>query len=83
MRVVLDENLPHALRNHLLGHEVMTAAYAGFAGLKNGALLKAASDGGFEVLGVPVGHRLAVDRAERRENLGRCGRDNAGERNRD
>ena len=50
MRVLLDENLPHVLRNHLPKHDVVTAAYAGLAGYKNGALLKAASDAGFDVL---------------------------------
>jgi len=50
MRVLLDENLPHALRNHLSRHETVTAAYAGLAGYPNGALLKAAEDAGFDVL---------------------------------
>ena len=42
MKVLLDENLAHALRQWLVGHDVYTAAYAGFAGLKNGKLLEAA-----------------------------------------
>jgi predicted nuclease of predicted toxin-antitoxin system len=50
MRVLLDENLPHALRYHLSNHETVTAAYAGLAGYQNGALLKAAVEAGFEVL---------------------------------
>lgn len=50
MKVLLDENLDHALR-HLLGqHEVVTAAWMGLAGLKNGELLKAAEDSGIHVL---------------------------------
>jgi hypothetical protein len=49
-RVLLDENLPHSLRGHLGEHDVQTAAYAGFAGLKNGQLLAAAELAGFEVL---------------------------------
>jgi hypothetical protein len=49
-RVLLDENLPHALRKHLTHHEAQTAAFAGFAGLKNGQLLAAAESAGFEVL---------------------------------
>jgi predicted nuclease of predicted toxin-antitoxin system len=49
-RVLLDENLPHALRNSLPVHEVVTAAYAGLAGYQNGELLKAATEAGFEVL---------------------------------
>lgn len=49
-QVLLDENLPHALRNHLPNHDVVTAAYAGLAGYKNGALLRAANEAGFDVL---------------------------------
>lgn len=50
MRVLLDENLDHALR-HLLGpHEVVTAAFMGWSGLKNGDLLRAAEENGIEVL---------------------------------
>jgi hypothetical protein len=49
-KVLLDENLPHALRNHLTNHDVVTAAYAGLAGYKNGALLRAATEAGFDVL---------------------------------
>ena len=50
MKVLLDENLPHPLRHHLQQHETTTAAFAGFAGLKNGKLLDAAEDAGFQVL---------------------------------
>jgi len=50
VRVLLDENLPHRLRNELTGCEAFTATYAGFSGLKNGALLRAAIDAGFDVL---------------------------------
>lgn len=49
MRVLLDENLPHKLRLHLPAHEVVTVAFAGFDGLKNGKLMKAAEDAGFDV----------------------------------
>jgi len=49
VRVLLDENLPHKLRLHLPEHEVVTVAFAGFDGLKNGKLMKAAEDAGFEV----------------------------------
>jgi hypothetical protein len=38
------------LRNHLAHHETVTAAYAGLAGFKNGALLRAAIQAGFDVL---------------------------------
>ena len=50
LKVLLDENLPHTLRHHLAHHDTMTAAYAGFAGHKNGAFLDAAEAGGFDVL---------------------------------
>jgi hypothetical protein len=50
LKVLLDENLPHALRKHLAHHETLTAAFAGLSGLRNGNLLKAAEDAGFEVL---------------------------------
>lgn len=50
MRILLDENLPHRLRLLLGGHDVRTAAYQGWSGLANGALLKAAEDAGFEAI---------------------------------
>jgi hypothetical protein len=50
MRVLLDENLPQKLRLHLLPHEVATAAYQGWAGWSNGELVRAAEEGGFDVL---------------------------------
>ena len=50
MRVLLDENLDHALRKLLGQHDVVTAAYMGWAGLKNGELLRVAEDQGIEVL---------------------------------
>jgi len=50
MKVLLDENLPHALRRELLGHDVFTVQYLGWSGLKNGALLARAAASGFEVM---------------------------------
>ena len=50
MKVLLDENLDHRLRNHLGSHEVFTASYMGWDGFKNGRLLQAAEDDGFDVL---------------------------------
>jgi hypothetical protein len=41
MRVLLDENLDHALRKLLGSHEVVTVTFMGWAGLQNGALLRA------------------------------------------
>ena len=50
MLVLLDENLPQKLRFFLVGHDVRTAGFQGWAGLGNGALLKAAEDAGFQAL---------------------------------
>lgn len=50
MKVLLDENLDHRLRNHLGAHEVFTASYKGWDGLKNGNLIRVAEDDGFDVL---------------------------------
>lgn len=49
MKVLLDEQLPHRLRTYLGAHEVYTVDYMGWAGLKNGELLRAAEADGFEV----------------------------------
>jgi hypothetical protein len=54
MRVLLDECVPRALRHELPGHDVKTVAEAGWAGVKNGKLLRLAADR-FDVL-------LTVDR---------------------
>jgi hypothetical protein len=50
MKVLLDENLPHALRRELPGHEVFTVQYLGWSGVKNGALLLQAAASGFDVM---------------------------------
>lgn len=49
MKVLLDENLPHRLRNHLGNHQAFTVRYQGWSGLKNGELLQTAENAGFEV----------------------------------
>jgi len=49
VRVLLDENLDHALRKLLGQHEVATVTYMGWAGLKNGELLQVAEANGFDV----------------------------------
>lgn len=54
MRVLLDECVPRALRQDLPGHDVKTVGEAGWAGVKNGALLRLAETA-FDVL-------LTVDR---------------------
>ena len=43
MRVLLDENLPHDLIAALVGHEVVSVQGLGWAGVKNGELLRRAS----------------------------------------
>lgn len=43
MRVLLDECVPRRLRDHLTGHEVRTLPEMGWAGRKNGALLRLAN----------------------------------------
>jgi hypothetical protein len=54
MRILLDECVPRGLRSELPGHDVKTVAEAGWAGVKNGELLRLASER-FDVL-------LTVDR---------------------
>jgi len=39
MKLLLDENLPHQLRNEIPGHDCVTVAYMGWGGLENGELL--------------------------------------------
>jgi predicted nuclease of predicted toxin-antitoxin system len=43
MRILLDESVPRKLASELAGHETQTVQRRGWAGLKNGALLQAAS----------------------------------------
>ena len=49
MRLLLDECVPRRLRRELHGHEVKTVQEAGWAGVKNGTLLRAAN-GSFDAL---------------------------------
>ena len=49
MRILLDEQLPRQLAPYFVGHDVRTTQEQGWAGLKNGALLKQALAAGFEV----------------------------------
>jgi hypothetical protein len=43
VRILLDECLPRALGHDLVGHAVRTVAQAGWAGVKNGDLLRRAA----------------------------------------
>ena len=44
MRLLLDECLPKQLKREFAGHQAQTVPEAGFAGLKNGALLQRAAE---------------------------------------
>src|SRR5262245_55875247 len=49
MKLLLDECVPSVLKDDLVGHDVSTVEDAGFKGLKNSKLLRAAA-GNFDVL---------------------------------
>lgn len=49
VRVLLDEQLPRQLAWELEDHEVRTVQQVGWAGLKNGELLRRAEEAGYEV----------------------------------
>jgi hypothetical protein len=49
MKILLDESVPQKLRLLIDGHTVVTAAFQGWSGLQNGALLAAAEEAGFEL----------------------------------
>ena len=46
MRILLDECVDARLRRELPGHEAQTVSHAGWAGIKNGRLLKIVADSG-------------------------------------
>ncbi len=50
MRILLDENLNWRLKRALTGHEVESVPLLGWAGVKNGMLLRKAAEHGFQVL---------------------------------
>jgi predicted nuclease of predicted toxin-antitoxin system len=49
VRVLLDEQLPRQLASYVVGHDARTVQQQGWAGLKNGELLKQAETRGFEI----------------------------------
>jgi predicted nuclease of predicted toxin-antitoxin system len=49
-RILLDENVPVAVRDQLPGFSVATVAEMGWAGLSNGELLAAAGQAGFDMI---------------------------------
>ena len=62
MRLLLDECVPKRLKRELPGHDIQTVQDMGWAGIRNGALLKLA-DGQFDAL-------LTVDQGiEYQQNL--------------
>ena len=48
MRVLLDEQLPRQLAPYFVGHEVHTTQEQGWAGLKNGELVRRTVEAGFD-----------------------------------
>ena len=50
MRVVLDNNLDPRFRLLLVGHEVLRCRYLGWADLRNGDLVSAAEQAGYDAL---------------------------------
>ena len=58
MRILLDENLNWRLRRDLPGHQVESVPLIGWAGIHNGALLRRASEDGFDVLVTMDGNML-------------------------
>jgi hypothetical protein len=66
-RVLLDESVPRDLLLHLVGIDVVTVQQLGWAGMKNGALLRAAREADFGVL-------ITVDRRiEYQQNIPKSG----------
>ncbi len=52
MKVLFDQNLPHKLRTMLIAlceHQILTTAYLGWSGLKNGELLQKAEENGMDL----------------------------------
>jgi len=50
MKIILDESTPQKLRLLIEdGHSVVTTWFQGWSGLKNGALLSAAEEAGFDL----------------------------------
>ena len=67
MKVLLDEMPPIGMRELLPSHEVYSAAYAGFAGISNGEMIRRAIGAGFDVI-------VTLDRGiPRQQNLERSG----------
>jgi hypothetical protein len=50
MKILFDQATPVPIRQYLKGHVVRTAAQQGWATLRNGDLLNAAEEAGFDLL---------------------------------
>jgi len=50
LKVLFDQNMPRPLARFLVKHQVFRSAELGWSRLKNGDLLRAAEENGFEVL---------------------------------
>jgi hypothetical protein len=50
MKLLLDEHLPHLLRQEIPGHQVLTVAFMGWSGIENGELLNRAAAESFDAL---------------------------------
>ncbi|HEX4277705.1 MAG TPA: DUF5615 family PIN-like protein [Bryobacteraceae bacterium] len=49
MKIILDQSVPQKLRRLIEGHTVVTVAFQGWSGLKNGELLAVAKEAGYEL----------------------------------
>ena len=73
MRILLDECLPARLRRDLPGHEVLTVPRAGWAGVKNGKLLRLIAESG-QIRCLPHdGQKTAAPAKNQRPAFCRCG----------
>jgi hypothetical protein len=54
MKIILDESVPQKLRLLIEGHTVVTVGFRGWSGLKNGELLTAAEEAGYELRSPPI-----------------------------
>lgn len=50
MKLLLEENLPHQLRQEILGHDCFTVTYLSWNGKRNGELLALAASNDFDAL---------------------------------
>jgi hypothetical protein len=50
LRILVDESLPRHFVAEITGHDVSTVRDQGWLGLRNGVLLRAAAERGFDVL---------------------------------